>query len=38
MVIKKKIFIILIKIINQLGADDIKNHRWFANIDWNAMN
>lgn len=20
-----------------LGANDIKNHRWFGNIDWNLL-
>lgn len=23
--------------INYLGAVDIKNHRWFGNLDWNLL-
>jgi hypothetical protein len=23
--------------INPLGAADVKNHRWFGNLDWNLM-
>ena len=27
----------LIRKYNNLGANDIKNHRWFSNIDWNQL-
>lgn len=31
------IYIYLIKLFYNLGANDIKNHRWFGGLNWNDL-